>query len=141
MIIITKIIETMKVILGNLKIKLENLKKEIKALYLASTRDDVPWYAKLVILMVVGYALSPIDLIPDFIPVLGYLDDIIILPIGIILAIRLIPRSIMDECREQSENIFKNGRPKNWVAASIIIFIWIIILTYILINLLKHIIL
>jgi len=140
-IIITKIIETMKVILGNLKIKLENLKKEIKALYLASTRDDVPWYAKLVILMVVGYALSPIDLIPDFIPVLGYLDDIIILPIGIILAIRLIPRSIMDECREQSENIFKNGRPKNWVAASIIIFIWIIILTYILINLLKHIIL
>jgi len=131
----------MKVILGNLKIKLENLKKEIKALYLASTRDDVPWYAKLVILMVVGYALSPIDLIPDFIPVLGYLDDIIILPIGIILAIRLIPRSIMDECREQSENIFKNGRPKNWVAASIIIFIWIIILTYILINLLKHIIL
>jgi len=131
----------MKVILGNLKIKLKNLKKEIKALYLASTRDDVPWYAKLVILMVVGYALSPIDLIPDFIPVLGYLDDIIILPIGIILAIRLIPRSIMNECREQSENIFENGRPKNWVAAIIIIFIWIIILTYILINLLKHIIL
>ena len=130
----------MKVLFGKLKIKLENLKREIKALYLASKRDDVPWYAKLVILLVVGYALSPIDLIPDFIPILGYLDDIIILPIGIMLAIRLIPSNIMDECREQSENIFKNGKPKNWVAASIIIFIWIIILTYILINLLKYII-
>ncbi|MBZ9689149.1 DUF1232 domain-containing protein [Clostridium estertheticum] len=114
---------------------LKNLKKEIAALYLASKRDDVPWYAKVVILLIVGYALSPIDLIPDFIPVLGYLDDIIILPIGIMFAIRLIPKNIMNECREQSENIFKNGRPKNWIAASIIILIWMIIVTYISINL------
>lgn len=128
-------IERIKSLFGCFKIKLNNLKKEIGALYLASKREDVPWYAKVVILLIVGYALSPIDLIPDFIPIIGYLDDIIILPIGIIFAIRLIPNNIMKECREQSENIFKNGKPKNWVAAGIIIFIWIIIATYILIKL------
>ena len=112
-----------------LKIILKKLTKEISALYLASKRDDVPWYAKVVIFLVVGYALSPIDLIPDFIPILGYLDDLVILPIGIIFAIKLIPPNVMSECREQSENIFKNGRPKNWFAAAIIIFIWVAIAT------------
>lgn len=68
---------------------------------------------------------SPIDLIPDFIPVLGYLDDLIIVPIGVVLATRLIPENIMNECRKQSENIFKDSKPKNWVAGGIIIFIWL----------------
>ena len=113
------------------KLKIKNLKKEIGALYLASKRKDVPLYAKLVIILVVGYALSPIDLIPDFIPVLGYLDDLIIVPMGVALAIRLIPNNIMNECREQSENTFKDGKPKNWVAGGIIIFIWIVISIYI----------
>jgi uncharacterized membrane protein YkvA (DUF1232 family) len=85
----------------------------------------MPWYAKFVVILVVGYALSPIDLIPDFIPVLGYLDDLILVPIGVAFAIRLIPRDIMNECRAQSENIFKEGKPKNWVSGGIIIFIWI----------------
>ncbi|MCB2293627.1 DUF1232 domain-containing protein [Clostridium algoriphilum] len=114
------------------KLKLKNLKKEIGALYIASKRSDVPWYAKLIILLVVGYALSPIDLIPDFIPVLGYLDDLIIVPIGVVLAIRLIPSNIMNECREQSENTFKGSKSKNWVAGGIILFIWIVIIIYIL---------
>jgi uncharacterized membrane protein YkvA (DUF1232 family) len=91
---------------------IKKLKKEIRALYLAYKRGDVPWYTKLVIILVVGYALSPIDLIPDFIPVFGYFDDLILVPIGIELAIRLLPRDIMNECREQSENIFKEERPK-----------------------------
>lgn len=135
MIKINKFIEIIKSMLSKLNIMLKNLKKEIGALYLASKRGDVAWYAKAIILLIVGYALSPIDLIPDFIPILGYLDDIIILPIGIMFAIRLVPKDIMNECREQSENIFKNGKPKNWIAAGIIILIWTITLIYISINL------
>jgi uncharacterized membrane protein YkvA (DUF1232 family) len=129
-VIINKLIEVFKKAIKNFKLKLKNLKNEIGALYLAYKRRDVPWYAKVVVILVVGYALSPIDLIPDFIPVLGYLDDLILLPIGVAFAIRLIPRDIMNECREQSKNIFKEGKPKNWVAGGIIIFIWIGILIY-----------
>ncbi len=135
MVIINKVIERVKTMFSKLKLKLTNLKKEIGALYLAAKREDVPWYAKLVIILVVGYALSPIDFIPDFIPVLGYLDDLIIVPIGVVLATRLIPENIMNECREQSENIFKDSKPKNWVAGGIIIFIWIVIVTCISIKL------
>ncbi|MBK5242665.1 MAG: DUF1232 domain-containing protein [Clostridium sp.] len=120
----------LKNIIKDFKIKVKNLKKEIGALSLACKRCDVPWYAKVVVLLVVGYALSPIDLIPDFIPVLGYLDDLILVPIGVVFAISLIPKDIMNECREQSENIFKEGKPKNWVVGGIIIFIWIGIVTY-----------
>lgn len=79
--------------------------------------------------------LCPIDFIPDFIPVLGYLDDLIIVSLGVAFAIRLIPRNIMNECREQAENVFKAGKPKNWVAGGIIIFMWIVIATYILVKL------
>lgn len=122
-------------LISRLKLRLKYFKKEIGVLYLASKRDDVPWYAKLVILLVVGYALSPIDLIPDFIPVFGYLDDLIIVPIGVTLAIRLIPNNIINECREQSESTFLKGRPKNWIAGGTIIFIWIVIVTCILIKL------
>lgn len=117
--------------------KAKKIKKEIGALYLAYKRPDVPFYAKLVSILVVGYALSPIDLIPDFIPILGYLDDLILVPLGIAFAIKLIPRDIMNECRQQSENIFNQGKPKNWVAGSIIVCIWIIIISYILIRILK----
>ena len=129
-VIINNFIGKFKKILNDSKIKVKNLKKEIGALSLACKRRDVPWYAKFAVLLVVGYALSPIDLIPDFIPVLGYLDDLILVPIGVAFAIRLIPKDIMNECREQSENIFKEGNPRNWVAGGIIIFIWIGIFTY-----------
>jgi uncharacterized membrane protein YkvA (DUF1232 family) len=122
--------------MNNLKFKVQEFKKEIGALYIAYKRHDVPWYAKVVVLLVVGYALSPIDLIPDFIPVLGYLDDLILVPIGVAFAIKLIPKDIMDECREQSKNLFKERNPKNWIAGGIIIFIWIGILTYFLMTLL-----
>lgn len=114
----------MKEYFNRLKMKAKSVKKEIKVLYLACQRPDVPWYAKLVAVLVVGYALSPIDLIPDFIPVLGYLDDVILVPLGILLVIKLIPKRIMDECREHAEDAFKDGKPKNWVAGAIIICLW-----------------
>lgn len=108
--------------------KVKILKRDISALYLAYRRSDVPFYAKLVSLLVVAYALSPIDLIPDFIPILGYIDDLILVPLGIILAVKLIPKDIMIECREQAEYIFKEGKPQNWIVGCIIICIWILVL-------------
>lgn len=112
----------------------KKMKKEIGALYFAYKRPDVPVYAKVISILVVGYALSPIDLIPDFIPFFGYLDDLIIVPLGVAFAIKLIPRDIMDQCRQQSENVFKAGKPKKWITGVIIIFIWIIIISYILMK-------
>lgn len=119
---------------STIKQKTKKIKKNIGALYFAYKRPDVPSYAKLVSILVVGYALSPIDLIPDFIPILGYLDDLILVPLGITFAIKLIPVDIMNECRQQSENFFNYNRPKNWIAGGIIICIWIIIISYILIK-------
>ncbi|MDF2880333.1 MAG: hypothetical protein K0R54_890 [Clostridiaceae bacterium] len=115
-----------------LKQKAKKLKKEIGALYLAYKRPDVPIYAKIASILVVSYALSPIDLIPDFVPILGYVDDLILIPLGITLAVKLIPEDIMNECRQQSEEIFKEGKPKNWIVGGIIIFIWIIIIIFVL---------
>lgn len=126
-----------KLKLSYIKQKAKQLKKEIGALYLAYKRPDVPLYAKFVAIIVVGYALSPIDLIPDFIPILGYLDDAILIPLGIMLAIKLIPSDIMNECRVESEGIFSKGKPKNWVAGALIIGLWVTILTLIIIKIIN----
>lgn len=115
---------------NQIKAKARALKKEVKALYLAYKHPDVPWYAKALIILVVGYALSPIDLIPDFIPVLGYLDDLILIPLGVSVAIKMIPVNIMEECRQESENLFKDGKPKNWIAGTIIILIWTLVISF-----------
>ena len=123
-----------KIILDKLKLQAKRLKKEISALYLAYKRPDVPWYAKVLSIIVVGYAISPIDLIPDFIPIIGYLDDLLLLPIGIMIVIKLIPDNIMDECRKEAENIFKEDKFKSWIPAFIIVFIWVSILMIILKN-------
>lgn len=118
--------------IDQLKLKAKALKKEIKALYLAYQRNDVPWYAKAFILLIIGYALSPIDLIPDFIPILGYLDDLILLPLGITLAIKMLPPSVLKECRQQADEMTQNDISKNWTAGAIIILIWIVIIFLIL---------
>lgn len=112
-----------------LKQKLESLKFKTSAVYLAFRRPDTPFYAKLMAGLTVGYALSPIDLIPDFIPFLGYLDDLLILPLLLYLTIRLIPKEIMDECSEQAKDMWKNGKPKRWYYAVPIVVIWLLILT------------
>ncbi|GFZ29760.1 hypothetical protein CSC2_02860 [Clostridium zeae] len=112
----------------------KNLKKEIGALYLAYKRKDIPIYTKIIIMAVVGYALSPIDLIPDFIPVIGFLDDLIILPLGIALAVRLIPKNVMDECRIDAEKQYNKIKKKSYFFASVIILIWILLIAYIILK-------
>lgn len=109
--------------LEKIKAKATQLKREIVALYLAGRDPRTPWYAKVIIAAVVAYALSPIDLIPDFIPVLGYVDDLVLLPIGIWLAIRMIPEEILQDCRRRAAMAdFQLAR--NWWAAVVIFFLW-----------------
>lgn len=127
----SKLSGSMREGLNALKAKAKKLKKELKVLYLAYRRPDVPWYAKAAAALVIGYALSPIDLIPDFIPVLGYLDDIILIPLGIALVIKLIPDNILEECRAHADEAFKDGKPKNWIAGAFIICLWILLIGYI----------
>ncbi len=111
-----------------LKEKSKKLKREIGTLFYAYRDKRTPLIAKLVSLVVVGYALSPIDLIPDFIPILGYLDDIILLPIGIYFALKLIPEKIILEARVKAEKEFLNDRRSNYFFAGVIIIIWCIII-------------
>jgi uncharacterized membrane protein YkvA (DUF1232 family) len=108
------------------KSKSNHLKSEIIALYLAYKHPRTPWYAKVLAGLIIGYALSPIDLIPDFIPVVGYLDDLIIVPLGIALLIKIIPRDILEESRAKAQSDILNKKPKNWVAAIIIVLIWLL---------------
>ena len=106
-------------IFGKIVQKARKLKSSLLALWFAYLDRRTPWYAKLWAGMVVGYAFSPIDLIPDFIPVLGYLDDLILLPIGVLIAVRLIPKEVMMDSREKAQAWIeqKKGKPKNWIAA------------------------
>ncbi|MBA3426202.1 MAG: YkvA family protein [Rubrobacteraceae bacterium] len=101
------------------------LKVEVYALYLAYRDPRVPWYARVFAACVVGYAFSPIDLIPDPIPVLGYLDDLILIPLGIALAIRMIPDEVLKDCREKARAA--EGRPVNRVAAVIVVAVWVVL--------------
>jgi uncharacterized membrane protein YkvA (DUF1232 family) len=99
------------------------IKKDVVALYIAARDPRVPWYVKLVAAAVAAYALSPIDLIPDFIPVLGYLDDVIIVPLGIFLVVRMIPAPLMAEFREEAER--RSERPTSRLAMAAIIALWV----------------
>jgi uncharacterized membrane protein YkvA (DUF1232 family) len=104
---------------------LVGLKAETFALYIAARHPRTPWYAKLFVASIVAYALSPIDLIPDFIPILGYLDDLVLVPLGIALAIRLIPGPVLDECRIKAHESLGDGSPTSRTAAAVIIVIWL----------------
>ncbi len=115
---------TLGKMLQRLKTQAKTLKTEIRALMIASRDPRTPWTAKMLAVLIVAYALSPIDLIPDFIPVLGYLDDLILLPLGILLAIRLIPPAVMDEARQTATQV--EGRSPGWVGAIIISLIWLL---------------
>ena len=114
--------------INKLKSQAKALKHNISALYLAYKRRDVPVLAKIIIIITIAYALSPIDLIPDFIPVLGYLDDLIILPFLIFLSLKLIPADIFAECKEQAKNLWKDEKPKKWYYAIPIMVIYGVIL-------------
>ena len=102
------------------------LRVETYALYLAYRDPRVPWYAKAFVALVVGYAFSPLDLIPDFIPVLGYLDDLVLVPLGITLALKMIPKPLMEECRRNAQGLLSQERPRNWIAAGAIVAVWLL---------------
>lgn len=106
------------------------LKRQVMVLWFSSRHPNTPWLPKLVAIAVVAYALSPIDLIPDFIPILGCLDDMILLPLGILLVIRLIPLTVLEECRQQAVEWERSHvpRPMNRGAAAVIILIWLVLL-------------
>ncbi len=99
------------------------IRRDVVAVWIAARDPRVPWYAKALALAVAAYALSPIDLIPDFIPVLGYLDDLIIVPLGILLVIKLIPAELMAEFRAEAAR--REGAPRSTVAAVVIVLTWI----------------
>lgn len=112
------------------------LKGRIFVLYYAYKDPRTPWYAKVFAICVIAYAFSPIVLIPDFIPVLGYLDDLILIPFGAAIALRMIPPDVVQENEEKAEQRIKSGKPKNWLAGSLIILIrvaavlWISLIIY-----------
>jgi uncharacterized membrane protein YkvA (DUF1232 family) len=109
-----------------LRVQAKRLKRELIALYGAGRDTRTPWYARLIIGIVLAYALSPIDLIPDFIPVLGYLDDLLLVPVGIRLAVRLIPPDVLAEHRARAEEGVK--LPSSRAAAVVIVLLWLLML-------------
>jgi len=131
----------MKPFLENWKRRADELEIQVYAIYLAYQDPRVPLYARIFAACVVGYALSPIDLIPDFIPVLGYLDDLIIVPLGVALALKMIPANVMADCQAQSRDMLKPDKPVNQVMIVIIISIWLLLagmLIYVLFKLVTN---
>jgi uncharacterized membrane protein YkvA (DUF1232 family) len=110
------------------KQKAKQLKREIHAVYLAMKDPRTPWYARALAAVIVGYAFSPIDLIPDPIPVLGYLDDLVLLPLGVLLLVKMLPPDVMADCRAKAAAATGGKRPTNWIAGGIIVVIWAILI-------------
>ncbi len=108
------------------KQKARQLKVEVYALYLAYQDPRVSWFARIFTACIVAYAFSPIDLIPDFIPVIGYLDDLILIPLGIKIALSMIPAEVIAENREKARELIGQDKPVNWAAAAFIILIWLL---------------
>ncbi len=108
--------------------KARELSEDSYALYLAARDPRVPWYAKLLVAAVAAYAASPVDLIPDFIPVIGLLDDMIIVPLGLALALKMVPREVMEEHRREARGRLAAGVPQRWVGAAIVIGVWALLL-------------
>ena len=112
----------------NLKEKAKQLKTDIPALFLALKDKETPFVAKLFAGITVAYALSPIDFIPDFIPVLGYLDDLILLPVLVALTIKFIPKEVMERNQKLAGDMWKDGKPEKWYYSIPIILVWLVII-------------
>lgn len=110
-----------------LKERARKLKYQIPAVFLALKDRNTPLLAKILTGLTVAYALSPMDFIPDFVPVLGYLDDVVLLPALIALTIKLLPKEVWDRCQLESENMWQDGKPKRWYFAIPIVLIWLLI--------------
>jgi len=113
-----------------LKIWAAALKREVMTLWFACRDPRTPWYARVLTMLIVAYALSPIDLIPDFIPVLGYLDELILLPAGIYLVLKLVPAEALADARARAQAWVDSRKPKprNWIAAAAIVLVWVAVL-------------
>jgi uncharacterized membrane protein YkvA (DUF1232 family) len=111
--------------IANLESRARRLKAEVTALYLAARHPRTPWYAKAFIVAIVAYALSPIDLIPDFIPVLGFVDEIVLLPFAIVLAVKLVPADVMAECRARASETGRVTTRAGRIGAMVIVVLWI----------------
>jgi len=115
-------------LLERLKQRARGLQTQTFALYLAYRDPRTPWFAKAWVVLVVAYALSPIDLIPDFIPILGYLDDLILVPAGIALALKLIPAEVMKDARGKAQQSMGPGGGVRWIGAGVIVLLWLLVL-------------
>ena len=113
--------------LQRLRFLAKALKGEIVVLYFVMKHPQTPLAVKAFVMLVVGYALSPIDLIPDFIPVLGYLDELVLLPLAITLAVRYTPRRILQSCRMQAQQRLRALKPKLWYGAGLVVTIWLLL--------------
>jgi uncharacterized membrane protein YkvA (DUF1232 family) len=116
-------------LIAALKNRAVALKREAYALYIAARDPRVPWYARVFMGLVLAHTFSPIDLIPDFIPVLGYLDDLIVTSLGIALALKMIPAQVMTDARKQAEERLRQGEPISRAGAIMVIAVWLIIIT------------
>lgn len=114
----------------NLKERAQQLKVDIPTIFLCLKHPKTPWIAKILAACVVIYALSPIDLIPDFIPVIGYLDDLLILPGLILLTIHFIPKDLYRQLRLEAEGLWKDAKPKHWIYALPMVALWVLILVW-----------
>jgi uncharacterized membrane protein YkvA (DUF1232 family) len=111
-------------LLEHVKLTGRTLRQDVVALYFAAKDPRTPWYAKAIVICIIAYALTPIDLIPDFIPVLGYIDDLLFLPLGIYIAIKIIPEPVLVDCRKRLTGM-EGSLPRNWTAAATIVLLWI----------------
>jgi uncharacterized membrane protein YkvA (DUF1232 family) len=112
-------------VIGTWKQRARALKRKVYTLFLAYRDPRTPWYGKVLAALVIAYAFSPIDLIPDSIPVLGYLDDLVLIPLGVVIARRMIPSEVMLDARAKAEEVLQADRPVSWVGAVIIGAIWL----------------
>ncbi len=110
------------------KQKARALKRQVVALYFAYRDPRTPWHARAFAALVVAYAFSPIDLIPDFIPVLGYVDDLVLVPLGVWLALRMVPPQVMADCQARAENGLGEGQGRFKFMAAVIVTVWLLIL-------------
>lgn len=104
------------------------LKQQLMLVWLAARHPDTPWYVKALAAVILAYAFSPIDLVPDFVPVLGYLDDVILIPLGIALLLKLLPPAVIEACRAEAAQRAGQKKPANYIAATLIVLIWLAVL-------------
>jgi uncharacterized membrane protein YkvA (DUF1232 family) len=115
-------------LIARLESRARTLKREAYAVYIATHDPRVPWYTKVFLGLVIAHTFSPIDLIPDFIPVLGYLDDLVVTPLGIVLALKMVPPEVMVDARRQAEELMQPRKPISRAGAIMVVAIWLVII-------------